>query len=146
VLRNASTRYLFPSISFRGKFALMTRLARMVVSGPPHHVTQRGNRRESIFFEDGDQEYRDRLGEQASRRAGGRGGVGLLPDAKPCPPELESSACGRARSCRGRSASPLHQFHQCTGPLDGVSSGKTLSLPVMYGRCLHSERAPIRKL
>jgi hypothetical protein len=30
----------------------MTRLARMVVSGLPHHVTQHGNRRESIFFED----------------------------------------------------------------------------------------------
>jgi hypothetical protein len=53
---NASTRYLFPSILVRGKFALMTRLARMVVSGLPHHVTQPGNRRESIFFEDGDQE------------------------------------------------------------------------------------------
>jgi hypothetical protein len=42
--RNASTRYLFPSVLFRGEFALMTRLARMVVSGLPHHVTQRGNR------------------------------------------------------------------------------------------------------
>jgi putative transposase len=42
----------------------MTRLARMVVSGLPHHVTQRGNRREAIFFEDGDQEiYRDLLGD-----------------------------------------------------------------------------------
>ena len=37
----------------------------MVVSGLPHHVTQHGNRREPIFFEDGDQEiYRDLLGEQ----------------------------------------------------------------------------------
>src|SRR5580693_2605027 len=46
----------------------MTRLARMVASGLPHHVTQRGNRRESIFFEDGDQEiYRDLLGEQARK-------------------------------------------------------------------------------
>jgi putative transposase len=41
----------------------------MVVSGLPHHVTQRGNRREPIFFEDGDQEiYRDLLGEQPVRR------------------------------------------------------------------------------
>jgi putative transposase len=32
-------------------------------------VTQRGNRRESIFFEDGDQEiYRDLLGEQVRRQ------------------------------------------------------------------------------
>jgi putative transposase len=48
----------------------MTRLARIVVAGLPHHVTQRGNRREAIFFEDGDHEiYRDLLAEQA-RRAG----------------------------------------------------------------------------
>jgi putative transposase len=40
----------------------------MVVSGLPHHVTQRGNRREPIFFEDGDQEiYRDLLGEQTRK-------------------------------------------------------------------------------
>jgi putative transposase len=48
----------------------MARLARMVISGIPHHVTQRGNRREAIFFQDGDQEiYRDLLGEQ-TRKAG----------------------------------------------------------------------------
>jgi hypothetical protein len=40
----------------------------MVVSNLPHHVTQRGNRREPIFFEDGDQGiYRDLLGEQARK-------------------------------------------------------------------------------
>jgi hypothetical protein len=32
----------------------MARLARVVIPGLPHHVTQRGNRREAIFFEDGD--------------------------------------------------------------------------------------------
>jgi putative transposase len=43
----------------------MSRLARIVVPGFPHHVTQRGNRREPIFFEDGDQEiYCDLLAEQ----------------------------------------------------------------------------------
>ena len=44
----------------------MPRLARIVVPGLPHHVTQRGNRREAIFFEEGDHEiYRDLLAEQA---------------------------------------------------------------------------------
>jgi putative transposase len=44
----------------------MARLARIVVPGLPHHVTQRGNRREAIFFEDGDHEiYLDLLAEQA---------------------------------------------------------------------------------
>jgi REP element-mobilizing transposase RayT len=48
----------------------MARLPRTVVAGLPHHVTQRGNRREAIFFEDGDQEvYRDLLAEK-TRKAG----------------------------------------------------------------------------
>jgi len=46
----------------------MARLARIVAPGRPHHVTARGNRREPIFFEDGDQEvYRDLLAGQARR-------------------------------------------------------------------------------
>jgi hypothetical protein len=46
----------------------VARLARTVVAGLPHHVTQRGNRREAIFFEDGDQEvYRDLLAEQTRK-------------------------------------------------------------------------------
>jgi REP element-mobilizing transposase RayT len=40
----------------------MTRIARAVVPGLPHHVTQRGNRRERVFFEEGDYAlYRDWL-------------------------------------------------------------------------------------
>jgi len=43
----------------------MARLARIVIPGLPHHATQRGNRREPIFFENGDQEiYLDLLAEQ----------------------------------------------------------------------------------
>ena len=46
----------------------MTRLARIVVPGLPHHVAARGNRREPIFFEDGDQEvYLDLLAEQTRK-------------------------------------------------------------------------------
>ena len=49
--------------------APMARIARVIVPGLPHHVTQRGNRREPIFFEDGDQEvYRDLLAEQVRKR------------------------------------------------------------------------------
>jgi putative transposase len=43
----------------------MARLGPIVVPGLPHHVTQRGQRREAIFFEDGDHEvYLDLLAEQ----------------------------------------------------------------------------------
>jgi len=48
----------------------MSRIARIVVPGLPHHVTQRGNRREPIFFEPGDYSlYRDLLA-QSCRRFG----------------------------------------------------------------------------
>jgi putative transposase len=48
----------------------MARLARLVLPGIPYHVTQRGNRRQQTFFEDGDFAlYRDLLAE-AARKAG----------------------------------------------------------------------------
>ncbi|MCB2101104.1 MAG: transposase [Rhodobacterales bacterium] len=48
----------------------MARLARIVLPGIPHHVTQRGNRRAPVFFEDDDHAvYKDFLAE-AARRAG----------------------------------------------------------------------------
>ncbi|HFE38951.1 MAG TPA: hypothetical protein ENK06_11130 [Gammaproteobacteria bacterium] len=38
----------------------MARLARVVIPEIPHHITQRGNRRQGVFFRDGDyQEYLD---------------------------------------------------------------------------------------
>ena len=46
----------------------MARLPRIVLPGIPHHVTQRGNRRERVFFEDGDYAlYLDLLSEAAAR-------------------------------------------------------------------------------
>ncbi len=48
----------------------MARLARVVAVGEPHHLTQRGNNRQAIFFDDHDrQTYCALLSEQA-RRAG----------------------------------------------------------------------------
>src|SRR5216684_753732 len=42
----------------------MARLARVVAAGLPHHVTQRGNRRQQVFFGDADYEaYRGLLAE-----------------------------------------------------------------------------------
>jgi putative transposase len=46
----------------------MARMARFVVPGLPHHVTQRGNRREPVFFGDDDYElYRDLLASQCGQ-------------------------------------------------------------------------------
>ncbi|MDH3970090.1 MAG: transposase [Rhodospirillales bacterium] len=45
----------------------MARLARAVAPGLPHHVTQRGNRRQTVFFSDDDYEaYRALLAEHAA--------------------------------------------------------------------------------
>jgi putative transposase len=41
----------------------MARLARVIVQGIPHHVTQRGNRRQKTFFSEEDyQEYISLMG------------------------------------------------------------------------------------
>ena len=46
----------------------MARLPRMVLPGIPHHVTQRGNRRERTFFEDVDYAlYLDLLAQSAAQ-------------------------------------------------------------------------------
>jgi putative transposase len=59
----------------------MSRLARIVVPGVAHHVTQRGNRREAIFFEEGDQEvYRDLLAEQTRKYDVGVWAYCLMPN------------------------------------------------------------------
>jgi len=44
----------------------VVRLPRLVLPGLPYHMTQRGNRREQTFFEDGDYVlYRQLLAEAA---------------------------------------------------------------------------------
>ena len=46
----------------------MSRMARLVVPGHPHHVTQRGNHRGQVFFEVGDYAlYKDLLSEAARK-------------------------------------------------------------------------------
>src|ERR1700736_2443259 len=48
----------------------MARLGRIVAAGFPHHVTQRGNRRQTIFFEPADYAlYRDLLAERCRKAA-----------------------------------------------------------------------------
>jgi putative transposase len=48
----------------------MARIARVVLPGLPHHVTQRGNRREPVFFEADDHCLYRRLVATAAGRAG----------------------------------------------------------------------------
>ncbi len=79
----------------------MARIGRFVVPGLPHHVTQRGNRRERVFFSDADYElYRDLLHEACSRELVAVWSYCLLPNhvhliLTPATPEGLGRALGR---------------------------------------------------
>ena len=66
---NQGTPYLFLDIAtLQVYFSFMVRLARVVAPGFPHHITQRGNRRQKTFFNDTDyQEYIDLMSEWCCR-------------------------------------------------------------------------------
>ena len=48
----------------------MARVARIVVPGVPHHITQRGNNRQDVFFVDDDRRLYLRLLAQSAARYG----------------------------------------------------------------------------
>ena len=59
----------------------MARLARVVAPGLPHHVTQRGNRRQKVFFSDEDYRvYRDLLAEHCAAARVAVWGYCLMPN------------------------------------------------------------------
>jgi putative transposase len=59
----------------------MARLARVVAPGVPHHVTQRGNRRQQVFFSDEDYSlYRGLLTDQCRARGVTSLGYCLMPN------------------------------------------------------------------
>ena len=59
----------------------MARIGRVVVPGLPHHVTQRGNRREPVFFAAADYQLYRQLIAAAARRAGAEiWAYGLMPN------------------------------------------------------------------
>lgn len=105
----------------------MARLARVVVPHLPHHVTQRGNRREAIFFADGDREVYCAIAGRASSQVSG-GGFGVLPHAESCPPDIGTEAPRLTRECRRGNTSTLHEFHQRPGWMDRSSIPKAVCL------------------
>ena len=104
----------------------MVRVARVVVPGPPHHVTQRGNHREPVFFGAEDYQLYRRVIATAARR---RRDLGRLPDAQSCPPDRDAGGQEWAAADLWRSAPPLHRGHQrkgSAGPaiFSGVTSAR----------------------
>jgi putative transposase len=80
----------------------MARIGRFVVPELPHHVTQRGNRREPVFFSDADYElYRDLLHEACGREGVAVWSYCLMPNhvhliLTPTTPEGLGRALGKA--------------------------------------------------
>jgi len=77
----------------------MARIARVIASGIPHHVTQRGNRRMETFFHNED--YEEYLSDGGVVRQMWRDHLGILPHAKPYPPD-RGSGDGRCLAPRHR--------------------------------------------
>ncbi len=103
----------------------------MVVPGLPHHVTQRGNRREAIFFEDGDQQiYCDMLTEQLRKSSVEVWAYCLMPNhvhliLTPQGPDGMSRALGEAHrrytnfiNARGRWSGHLFQSRFASVAMD----------------------------
>ena len=80
----------------------MARIGRFVVADAPHHVTQRGNRREPVFFSDDDYAlYRDLLHEACGRESVAVWAYCLMPNhvhliLTPRTPEGLGRALGKA--------------------------------------------------
>ncbi|MEQ1887311.1 MAG: transposase [Bryobacteraceae bacterium] len=59
----------------------MSRIARIVLTGVPYHITQRGNGRQQVFFDDGDYRlYIDLLRENAAKAGFVVWGYCLMPN------------------------------------------------------------------
>src|SRR3990172_7401077 len=126
----------------------MARLARVVVPGYPHHVTQRGNRRQATFFDDDDyQAYRDLMAEWC-RRCGVRvWAYCLMPNhvhliAVPGSPEALRQAVGEAH----RRYTRLVNFRE--GWRGHLWQGRFASFVMDEGHLLaaarYVERSPVR--
>src|SRR6516225_7586455 len=103
----------------------MARLARVVVPDLPHHVSQRGNRREPLFFEADDYRLYRRLVAAAARRAGTAvWAYCLMPNhvhLPIMPTWRDAGGRGRVAGELCRSAPALHRGHQRSLPVDEPS-------------------------
>jgi len=89
----------------------MARIGRIIIPGFPHHVTQRGNRCQQVFFRAFRLRALSRPVDRALPQGLGRG-VGVLPHAQSRPPRADAADAGGAGACDRRDASAVHRLHQ----------------------------------
>jgi len=126
----------------------MPRIARIVVPGLPHHITQRGNNRQPVFFKPDDHAaYLDFLRDEADRHGLQLLAYCLMPNhvhlvAVPPSDQALARAVGRTHWLYTRYANSRHRrsghlwqnrFYSC--PLDQ---------PHTHHACVYVERNPVR--
>lgn len=126
----------------------MPRQARIVIPGLPHHVTQRGNNRQDVFFVDGDRvEYLNLLREQCEKHGVRVLGYCLMTNhihlvAMPAREDSLNLAVGRAHFLYTQYVNRLHgrsghlwqgRFHSC--PMDDAYAVAAVR---------YAERNPVR--
>jgi len=110
----------------------MARLARVVVPGYPHHITQRGNRRLETFFSDADYEaYLHLMAEQCAAHDVRIWAWCLMPNHVHLV-AVPRTAEGLARAV-GEAASAVHASHQLPRGLARVPVARAVRL-VRHGR------------
>ena len=98
----------------------MSRIARFVVPGHPHYVTQRGNRNEALFFRDEDYElYRELMGEQCRRQGVKVWAYCLMPNHVHliCAPETEEGLSRAVGETHRRYSAVINARLRVTGHL-----------------------------
>ena len=126
----------------------MPRMARAVIAGVPHHVTQRGNRREDVFFTDEDRRrYLELLKHYADKH-----GLEILAYCL-MSNHLHLVAIPRRADSLARTLKPVHlryaQHVNWTQHLSGrLWQGRFFSCPLDDAHCLvairYVERNPVR--
>ena len=126
----------------------MGRLARVVVTGVAHHVTQRGNGRRVIFDTDSDRfVYRGLLSEFSAKRRLAILGYCLMPNHVHliAVPEASDSMAVALREIHGRYAAYLNSRQTVTGH---VWQGRYYSCPMddhhLWAALRYVERNPVR--
>jgi len=105
----------------------MARIARIVASGVPHHITQGGNRRQPVFFSDLDyQTYLELF--VTLEQAGRLGDMGLLPHAQSR--AYRRNTTNRSVAAQGleRSTPPILASHQFSRRLARISVARPFCL------------------
>ena len=112
----------------------MARLARLVIPGLPHHITQRGNRRQQTFFNDGDYAaYLELMAEWCREEGVEIWGYCLMPNHV----HLIAVPTNRRRLAAGdrRGASALHAADQFPRKMARLSVARAVRF-VHHGRTL----------